>query len=152
MTTWTEMEKEIELQLRACAQALDEMEAEDNAREAELQEKIKAAGANVRADLQAKAAKLDAAGNAQFTLLEEEMNALVDIINATAARLDAENEQASERRQADLEARQAKMRADREKVTAQLKASYKATVKHIQNIKADLKQANEKKSKFERPA
>lgn len=43
MTTWTEMEKQIEPQLRAFAQAMDEMDAQEAAAEAELDAKIKAA-------------------------------------------------------------------------------------------------------------
>lgn len=133
MTTWTEMEKQIEPQLRAFAQAMDEMDAQEAAAEAELDAKIKAAKSDMRADLQARAAKKDADFQARRTKLQQDMNALNDKINAAAARLDADTDKAVGKAKADLEAQQAKMRADREKLNAQLKASYEAEVKHIKN-------------------
>lgn len=138
MTTWTELEKEIEPQLRAIAQAMDEMDAQEAAAEAEFNAKINAAAAEMATDIQARSDKMLADFEARRTQLQQDMNALNDEINAAAARLDAETAKAVGQAKADLEAQQAKMRADREKLNAQLKASYEAEVKHIKNQLAQM--------------
>ena len=61
---------------------------------------------------------------------------LIDLdgqINAAFNYVDAEMPKVVGQAKVDLEAQQAKMRADREKLNAQLKASYEAQVKHIKN-------------------
>jgi hypothetical protein len=51
METWTELEAEIEPELRKAAQALDQMEAEEAARQAEYDARIKAVEAETEAKL-----------------------------------------------------------------------------------------------------
>ncbi len=133
MATWTEMEKQIEPQLRAFAQSLDEMDAQEAAAEAEFNAKINAAAAEMAADIQAESDKMRADYEARRAKVQRDMNALNDQINAAADRLDAETAKAVGQAKADLEAQRAKMRADREKLNAQLKASYEAQVKFIKN-------------------
>ena len=60
MKTWTEMEAEIEPELRKAAQELDQMEAEEAAKAAEFEAKIKAAPAEAKAKLEAEQAKMHA--------------------------------------------------------------------------------------------
>ncbi|HEX9076704.1 MAG TPA: DUF1269 domain-containing protein [Anaerolineae bacterium] len=139
MKTWSEMEQQVETKLRAWAQALDKMEAEEDALDAELDARMKASEAKMKSNLKALTAEMHADMDADIAQLQKDMNALSDWINATAARLDAENEKATGKAKADLEARQAKMRDDRAKVNAQLKASYQAEVKHIQNQIAQMR-------------
>ncbi len=132
MTTWTEMEKQVELEMRAWAQALDEMEAEEAAYDAELDAKIKAAQPNAKAKLQAQAAKMHADSTARRSKLQKDINALKDKVKATAARLDAETDKAVGKAKAELKGQQAQARADREKVNAQFKADYEADMKQLQ--------------------
>ncbi len=139
MTTWTEMEKQIEPELRELAQVLDAMDAEDAAADAEFDAKTKAAKADAQAKLQAQAAKMHADSEARRTKLSQAMNALNDKLNAMAARLDEDTDKAIGKAKADLEAQQSKMRADREKLNAQLKASYQAQVNHIKNQIAQMR-------------
>jgi uncharacterized membrane protein len=133
MTTWTEMEKQIEPELRELAQVLDAMDAEDAAADAEFDAKMKAAKADAQAKLQAQAAKMHADSEARRTKLQRDMDALNDKLNAMAARLDEDTDKAMGKAKADLEAQQSKMRADREKLNAQIKASYQAEVNHIKS-------------------
>lgn len=132
MTTWTEMEKQVELEMRAWAQALDEMEAEEAAYDAELDAEFKAAQADRRAKLQAQKAKMHAGSTARRSKLQKHINALNDKVKATAARLDAETDKAVGKAKAELKGQQAQARADREKVNAQLKADYEADMKQLQ--------------------
>ncbi len=133
MTTWSEMEQQIEPKLRAWAQALDEMDKEEDALDAELDARMKASEAKMKANLKSLTDGMHAGLDAEIAQLQKDMNALSDSINAAAARLDAENEKATGKAKAEIQARQAKMRDDRAKVNGQLKASYQAEVKHIQN-------------------
>ena len=57
MKTWTELEAEMEPELRKWAQDLDQMEAEEAAKEAEFDAKIKAAKGDAKAKLQAEASQ-----------------------------------------------------------------------------------------------
>ncbi len=139
MATWTEMESQIEPELRAWAQALDELDKEEAAAEAELDATIKAAQADEQAKLQAQSAKVHSNFEARRAKIQKDMNALSDKINAAADRLDADTDKAVGKAKSDLEAQQAKMCADREKLNAHLKASYESQVEHIETQLGQMK-------------
>ncbi len=132
MTTWAEMEKQVDVEMRAWAQALDEMESEEAAYDAELDAKIKAAQTNAKAKLQAQAAKMHADSTARRSKIQKDISALNDKVKATAARLNAETDKAAGKVKAEVEGQRAQARGDREKVKAKLKADYEADMQQLQ--------------------
>jgi DNA anti-recombination protein RmuC len=70
---------------------------------------------------------------ARLAKVQREMIAVDEQINTALDYLDAELPKVAGQAKADLEVQRAKMRADREKLNAQLKASYETEVKHIKN-------------------
>jgi hypothetical protein len=138
MKTWTEMEAELELDLRKWAQALDQMEAEEAAKNAEFEAKIKAASADAKAKLQAEQAKMHADFEAKRTKLQQDLEEADHKLDAAVERVDGDMAKAESKVKTDLEAQRARLNATRDKVNAQLKAIYEAQVNHIKGQIAEM--------------
>ena len=74
MKTWTEMEAEIEPELRKAAQELDQMETEEAVTAAEFDAKIKAAAVEARAKLEAEKTKMHGNYEAKRAKLQQDLS------------------------------------------------------------------------------
>jgi hypothetical protein len=120
MATWTELEAQDEAELRKWAKALDQLNAEETAAEAE-------AKANIKASIAERRAKYEATR----TALDDQITAQIQKWSADLDKLDAQIDAAHDKAKADLEARRSALRAHYTEGQSKLQASLTTQLNHF---------------------